>query len=450
MISPMNSLRLRLFLMIAAATALVWSLAAAWTVLGARADVERVLDARLREAAVMVASLGYTENSTMRVAAEPAPLSLPSYERQLSCQIWSVGGDLLGVSKGAPAKALSSGRPGFSEPIVDGVAWRVYTYVARDSGLRIMVGDTQTVRRQLIAGLLKGLLVPALIGLLALAVLLWIGVGRGLAPVRRIAGAIAARAPDDQSPLDVGRVPHELSPLTQEIDDLFARIALLRSGEKRFLASAAHEMQTPLAGLRTHADIALRAPDHDTRERALERIRQSVDRTACLVRQLLEWSRHDTEQTASTERARFGPAMDLVAEELEHLLERREVTLNVSDEARARNLPLSQDALVIALRNLVENAALHGPKCAPVTVGASMGGFYVEDRGEGIAPEDATAMLEPFIRGSATNLPGSGLGLAIATSALSPQMVLQFERMSGGFRVSAIPPAPAGDEAAAN
>ncbi len=442
MTSPMNSLRLRLFLLIAAATALVWSLAAAWTVLSARADVERVLDARLREAAVMVASLGYAEDSLMRVENDPAPLSLPTYERQLSCQIWSVGGDLLGVSHGAPAQALSSGQPGFSEPIVDGIAWRVYTYVAPDTGLRIMVGDTQTVRRQLITGLLQGLLIPALMGLLALAALLWIGLGRGLAPVRRIAGAIAARAPDDQSPLDVGRVPHELAPLTQEIDDLFARIALLRSGEKRFLASAAHEMQTPLAGLRMHADIALRAPDHDTRERALERIRQSVDRTAGLVRQLLEWSRHDADRTASTERAVLGPAVDIVADELEHLLERREVTLNVADEARVRDMPLSQDELVIALRNLVENAALHGPANASITVGTTKDGFYVEDCGEGIAPEDASAMLEPFMRGTATNLPGSGLGLAITMAALSPQLVLKFEKANGGFRVSAIPAAP--------
>src|SRR3546814_13796592 len=98
--------------------------------------------------------------------------------------------------------------------------------------------------------------------------LLWIGVGRGLGPVRRIAQAIAARAPDDQSPLAVERVPRELSPLTQEIDDLFARIERLRSGEKRFLASAAHAMKKPLAGLRTHADNALRAFDRPRNGRA--------------------------------------------------------------------------------------------------------------------------------------------------------------------------------------
>src|SRR3546814_11224462 len=96
-------------------------------------------------------------------------------------------------SEGAPTQALSAGQPGFSEPVVDGVAWRVYTHVAPDTGLRIMVGDTLAVRQQLITGLVQGLLVPALIGLVALAALLGIGVGRGLGPVRRVAQAIEAR-----------------------------------------------------------------------------------------------------------------------------------------------------------------------------------------------------------------------------------------------------------------
>src|SRR3546814_10676135 len=118
-----------------------------------------------------------------------------------------------------------------------------------------MVGDTLAVRQQLITGLVQGLLVPALIGLVALAALLWIGVGRGLGPARRIAQAIAARAPDDQSPLAVDRVPRALSPLTQEIDDLFARLERLRTGETRFLASATHELQPHLAALRPRSEV---------------------------------------------------------------------------------------------------------------------------------------------------------------------------------------------------
>src|SRR3546814_10811032 len=140
---------------------------------------------------------------------------------------------------------------------------------------------------QHIAYLMRGLRAPATIGLFALALLLWCGIGQGLSPIRRIAAAIGDRRPDDQSPLPVDRVPDELSPLTREIDELFARIALLRDGERRFLASAAHEMQTPLAGPKTHAEIALRTRDDDARRKSLERIRQSVARTTRLVRQTI-------------------------------------------------------------------------------------------------------------------------------------------------------------------
>src|SRR3546814_19308687 len=84
-------------------------------------------------------------------------------------------------------------------------------------------------------------------------------------------------------------------------------------------------------------------------------------------------------------------------------------------------------------------AALHGPEHGVVTVDAEQEGFAIKDRGDGIAPEDAAKMLEPFVRGPATNLPGSGLGLAIAASALAPQLVLAFERSDDGFCVRASP-----------
>lgn len=306
--------------------------------------------------------------------------------------------------------------------------------------------DTQKMRRGLIAGLVEGLIISALTGLFALGLLLWLGVQRGLAPVRRIAAAISGRAPDDPSPFKVDSVPRELSPLTQAVDDLFTRIAVLRAGEKRFLASAAHEMLTPLAGLRIHADIALRARDDGARERALARIKQSVDRTARLVRQLLEWSRHDMDRNASDETATLGDAVDVVALELEHLFSQRGVTLQVSEEARALELPLSRDALVIALRNLIENAALHGPENSRILVGSTGDGFYVQDCGQGIPPRNVDALLEPFARGSTPNIPGSGLGLAIAVAALLPRMTLTFELVGQGFRVRAYPVAQSADD----
>lgn len=440
----MSSLRLRLFLLIVAATALVWSAAAAWTVLSARADIERVLDRRLREAAHMVVSLGYS-GADRAAPGIAAPLFDPSYERQLTCQIWSLNGDLVRRSRTAPDAPLSAGRPGFSERTIDGVRWRVYTYVDRDSGLRVMVGDTLAVRRRLVTDLLTGLLIPAAAGLVVLAVLLWLGVSKGLAPLRRIATAIAARDPGDLQPLAETRVPAELSPLTRAIDGLLERMMRLRASERQFLASAAHEMQTPLAGLKTHAEISLRSPDPDTRRRSLARISLSVDRTTRLVRQLLDLARQESDARPATGRhTRLRTAFELVRQELESLLAKHGVTLVLADPPPGLMLPIGEDALLMALRNLVENAILHGPDGADVVVGAARSGrsigFYVEDRGSGLTAEEAEACAQPFIRGNRTKGRGSGLGLAIADAALANAgMTMSFEqRRPIGFRITAL------------
>lgn len=435
----MTSLRIRLFLLVAATTAIVWALAAAWTVLSARADVERVLDRRLQEAAIMVASLGYDAQQASRTSQNtPVSVAIPSYDRQLSCQIWSVGGQMLGASEGAPGAAMSDGEAGFSERTVSGNAWRVYTHVSPESGLRVMVGDTLAMRTQLIADLMRGLLVPAMIGLLALALLLWIGIGQGLSPIRRIAAVIGDRSPDDQSPLEVDRVPEELTPLTREIDELFARIAYLREGERRFLASAAHEMQTPLAGLKTHAEIALRTRDEDARRQSLKRIRQSVDRTTRLVRQLLDLAKErSTPVPAIAGSTSLEEAFEEVIEELEHLIARRSTSVQISEKARDYIVPLPRNSLVIALRNLIENALLHGPANSEVLVDSDCRGFCVRDAGPGLSDSSSQAMLEPFARDAGSKISGSGLGLSIVASALAPTMQLHFERSPQGFSVCA-------------
>src|SRR3546814_11438135 len=104
------------------------------------------------------------------------------------------------------------------------------------------------------------------------------------------------------------------------------------------------------------------------------------------------------------------------------------VTLEITDAARAQSLPLNQEALIIALRNLVENAALHGPEHGVVTVDAEQEGFAIKDRGGGIAPEDAAKIFEPFVRGPDTNLHGRALGTALAASAPALQLWMGLQR----------------------
>ena len=184
------SLRTQLFLTLVVATSVVWTLAAIWATSSTRTEVERVLDVRLREAANMVASLVDHERTEIASAAsiiDPHLLSAPSYERQLSCQIWSLSGTLVGRSANAPSARLSDAGEGFSERDVDGASWRVYTVRNEAAGVEVLVGDNIAVRDHIARDLLVGFTVPMLLTLPLLAGMLWLAVGRGLAPLSRLA-----------------------------------------------------------------------------------------------------------------------------------------------------------------------------------------------------------------------------------------------------------------------
>jgi two-component system sensor histidine kinase QseC len=412
-----TSLRIRLFALVAAVTMLVWSGAAIWTGLSTRAEVEQVLDRRLVEAARMVASLDVPAAGTQPVAA-PTP-----YSRQLSCQIWSLGGELLGRSAGAPGAALASGAAGFSQRVIDEQDWRVFTHIDAARGIRVMVGDNLAVRQRLVSDLMLGLLVPALAGLVALAALLWISVGRGLSPLNRLAAAIEAHSPDEPRPLAIVDGPVELRPVVAAMDRLIARLSALRTAERDFVANAAHELQTPLAGLKTQAEIARRAVDPAMRANALERIVTSVDRTSRLVRQLLDLARQQgAPPRTSSAMTRLGPVLDDIEAEFTAIAGSRDASLAIDPALRAIDIAVEPDALRLAIGNLVENAIVHSPPGTSVTIGWSGDPanfeLLVEDDGPGIKPGDGERLRRRFERGAGTTVSGSGLGLSIVDAAL--------------------------------
>ena len=414
----MTSLRSRLFALVAAVTVLVWAGAAIWTGLSTRAEVEQVLDRRLVEAARMVASLDIPAGGSQS-GAPPTP-----YSRQLSCQIWSLGGELLGRSAGAPGAALATGAAGFSQRVIDDQTWRVFTHIDTARGIRVMVGDNLSVRQRLVSDLMLGLAFPALAGLLALAALLWISIGRGLAPLNRLATAIEARSPDELRPLAIEEGPSELRPVIAAMDGLFARLAALRAAERDFVANAAHELQTPLAGLKTQAEVARRAVDPAMRDKALERIVLSVNRTSRLVRQLLDLTRQQSSPAGmSLAQVPLGPVLDEIQTEFGTIARSRNASLAIDPTLYAVDIAIEPDALRLAIRNLVENAIIHSPAGAKVSIGWSSNRdnfeLLVEDDGPGIEPGDAERLRRRFERGADTTVAGSGLGLSIVDSALA-------------------------------
>ncbi len=421
----MRSLKARLFLLLMSATMAVWSVAAIWTYFSTRADVQRVLDRRLVEAAGMVASLVQNSSGTI---SRPAPSAASGtqaaagYSRQLSCQIWTLDWRLVGRSASAPLAPLARGKPGFSERTIGGEPWRVYTLIEPTSRLRILVGDNLKVRRNLVSDVLTGLLLPALVGLVALAVLIWSAIGRALVPLRRVARELARREASDTGRLRASCPDAELCPLIDALNGLFARLEELRANERHFIASAAHELQTPLAGLRAHAQIALASANPATRNASLQSIQASVDRTSRLVDQLLDLAREEAEAGASPQWLRLDRAFAAAADEFAHMLERQRVRLEMEPEARSAEVWIDEGALSLALRNLIRNAVEHSPPGGSVTVGVAGTGDWVDvvvgDEGPGIPQAELDHIRQRFVRGSRARGSGSGLGLSIVELVL--------------------------------
>lgn len=414
----MTSLRWRLFVLIAAMTVLVWASAAAWIAVHTRDQVQRVLDRRLVEAAGMVASL--VENSTDGLGARPQSIAIrpAQFSRQLSCQIWSVDGRLLGRSSGAPNQPLADGGTGFSERTIAGERWRVYTIARPERGIRVSVGDNVSVRQGLIGDVLLGLLMPALVGLGVLAALIWTAAGTGLRPLRHVARQLAERDAAALGPIDTGRPTSELKPLVDAINLQFAKLEQLRVSERHFIASAAHELQTPLAGLRAHAQVAIMAVDDEVRRKSLASIAASVDRTSRLVQQLLDLARQESRQSpAAWQWVPLSHALGAIHDEFEHQSRKAGVGLRVDEQVERSELLCDEGDLLLALRNLVKNAIDHSPQGGIVDVtlerNGSEIGIAVSDSGPGIDPAEQQRVRRQFERGSNARGMGSGLGLSI-------------------------------------
>ncbi|HEY9040170.1 MAG TPA: ATP-binding protein [Roseovarius sp.] len=419
------SLKMRLFLLLSTATGLVWLSAVLWIDQSTRGEVEKVLDARLREAATMVSSL-IADRRIDVTSGAPGQLSLPApddarYSRQLSCQIWSLEGGLLGQSEGAPAARLTSAtETGFSEEMVDGELWRVYATVNPDLGVRVMVGDAVAVRDRLVRDVMTGFAIPAAVILPLLAALIWLSVGRGLKPLDRLAEGLRARRPQDLSPLPAGPAPREIRPVRRALNRLFAEVETVRATERDFVAFAAHELKTPMAGLRMQAQIARIAEDEDTRRHALQTIEQSVDRTERLVRQLLDLAaveRH-VDQKADVD---LQALIADVTHDLGGFAKRRNVRINICGDA-AVTIRTVRYLLHVALRNVLENAIAASPEGGTVDLrverSADRVAIGIHDQGPGIAPKQRGRITERFYRPPGAQPGGSGLGLAIVASAV--------------------------------
>ena len=291
----------------------------------------------------------------------------------------------------------------------------------------VQVAETLGKRSRLATEIIKGVLLPQFV-ILPLAVLLvWLALARGIRPLAELQQRIRKRASTDLSAIPTDGVPDEVVPLVRAINDLLQRLDQSIATQRHFLADAAHQLKTPLAGLRMQAELAGREIDSGRGDpvsisHSLRQIAVSSQRAAHMVNQLLAMARaEDGGQTLRRVPVDLaGLTREVVQDFVARAMERR---IDLGYEGPESGTPatlLGEPVLLGELvRNLVDNALQYTPAGGTVTARVVPDPFgqvlvlQVEDTGPGIAPGEREAVFRPFYRSPDTEVDGSGLGLAI-------------------------------------
>lgn len=292
----------------------------------------------------------------------------------------------------------------------------------------VQVGETLEKRSVLATEIIKGVLLPQLVVLPLVVLLVWLALGHGIEPLNALGERIRQRKPDDMSPLEGHYVPKEIAPLVASFNDLLTRLKDSIATQKRFLADAAHQLKTPLAGLRMQADLAQREGSNTQElKKSLQLIGRASIRATHTVNQLLSLARAESGNASIA----HSPcniveiAQSVIQDSLPHALERH-IDLGyegVGADSRGVRILGNATLLKELVRNLVDNAMSYTPSNAQtqgvITVrvlsdtAAKVVALQVEDSGPGIPATEREQIFQPFYRVLGTEVDGSGLGLAI-------------------------------------
>jgi len=436
-----RSLQSRLLLAVLGLVLLAWTAAAALTWHNAQDEVGDLLDAHLAQTAALLRLQQLDELNEDQLNEAP---DLDKHQHHVVFQLWREG-QLLARSKNAPTEPLTHQRGrGFADSQAAGKSWRVFVTQGHEGDVNILVGEQQSARQDIVRASVVGMLKPMALALPLLALGIW-WVVRGLVrPLRQLGAAVSVRQPQSLVPLPSAGVPPEVLPLVSALNDLFTRMAELLVTERQFTADAAHELRTPIAGIRMQAQVAQGATQNAERAAALDATVQGCDRATRLVEQLLQLARLDAE-TATP---------DAAATDLERVAHTAVADLQSAAQARGQqvllqtpgpvNIHLTEPLAHVLLRNLLDNALRYSPDGAQVQVhitAASAGipaRLCVEDGGPGLTNGEMARLGERFFRVLGTGQSGSGLGWSIVRRiARLHNLRLQVDRSPalGGLRV---------------
>jgi two-component system OmpR family sensor kinase len=374
----------------------------------ALAEADAFFDYHLRQTALILRD----EPVEYSVAAQ-LPANDAAYD--FVVQVWTLDGVRVYLSR--PHSVLPNVTTlGFSTVTTPEGVWRVYGAQAMTKV--IQVAQPMRVRKQQAVDLALKTLRPFALLLPVLGFLIWIAVGRALQPLQRLTTLVKARRVDALDPLPNERLPDEVRPLVDALNDLLVRLGVALDRERAFMADAAHELRTPLTALHLQMGTLSRAANEAERDDAMGKLSAGMQRAIRLVEQMLSLARQEPRvETIRAPVPLADIARDVVAE-LVPLADAKQIDLGISNSQPAVVMG-DPDALRTLTRNLVDNAVRYTPAGGRVDVSVENGGdggqtlLKVVDNGPGIPPEERSRVLDRFYRRPGTSPPGSGLGMAI-------------------------------------
>ncbi len=282
----------------------------------------------------------------------------------------------------------------------------------------VRVAETKIKRNELVREILLSVILPQLLLIVIAGVVVWVGVLRGLAPLRRLERAVASRTDRDRSPMAVEGVPGELQPLLQSINQLLERLDLALTLQSRFVSDAAHQLKTPMAALKTQLEVAARETNPERMRESLQQIHPRLDRLSRVVSQLLSLARNEPEAISKVTLSPLdlnALALDVATGWVPEALKKR-IDLGFEDAGRPVMVEGDAARLRELLDNLLDNAVRYSREGGHITVRVRADPPRVDfnDDGPSIPPEERARVFERFHRLLGSTQDGSGLGLAIA------------------------------------
>ncbi|HJV87597.1 MAG TPA: ATP-binding protein [Noviherbaspirillum sp.] len=418
------SIRRRLVALLLGSLVAVWAAMLATGYVELREEVGEQADARMEQSARTLllldlkrlhALVGLDDGHEDGHESEHRLEHNDNHAEYVDFQVWGSDGALLLHAPGAP-EARYDPEIGHGWVSVGDREWRTFALRDPKRGYQVRVFETARTRSHLVNKLAFRMAQMLLLALPVLALLVWLSIRRGLAPLTTVSHAIGSRSAQNLEPLNLASVPDEVQPLVDALNKLLERLSESIDRERSFTADAAHELRTPLAAIKVQAEVALAAEDEEQRRHAIQQVIAGVQRTTYLAQQLLLLARLDHVDAEQLQLVDLGHLAAGSAARFANAAEDKGIELEV-DAQEACHMRSDPFALSILLDNLLDNAIKYGSDGgrAVVKVWKEHGQIMlrVQDDGPGVPADERSRLTDRFFRVTGTGVAGSGLGLSI-------------------------------------